>query len=168
MESFTSGSVEAGSEAMLDTARITSSEDWHHGWLRDYALAVAVFTATIPPQLLDLSARAGGRVPVPLSMLAELFVYACSFALVVLFVAAVDGRAWRRLPAIETRTPNFRGILLPATVVGSQFLVLVAGEVAFEGLESELVAAVLLGVVGNALAFCGCLVLATVYGRRAA
>jgi len=166
MEKFISEPVEPAAERMLGTARITSGEDWHHGWLRDYALAVAVFTATIPLQLLDLSARAAGRVAEPLAVLAQLSLYVCSFALVVLLVAAVDARVWRRLPPVENRTPNFRGLLLPATVVVAWFLTLAVGEVVFDGLESDLVAAVLFGVVGNALAFCGCLVLATVYGRR--
>lgn len=166
MKTFRSEPREPTAEDMLGTARITSDEDWHHGWLRDYALAVAVFTATIPLQVLDLSARTTGSIAEPLAVVAELALYAVSFALVVLAVAAIDGRIWRRLPAVETRTPNFRGVLLPATVVVSWFLVLAVGELVFDGLDSELVAAVLWGVVGNGLAFCGCAVLATVYGRR--
>lgn len=151
---------------MPSTARITSGERWHHGWLRDYALAVAVFTALIPLELFDLSARATGRVTEPLAVLAELLLYVGSFALVVLAVAAVDGRCWRLLPTVSDRTTNFRAGLLPATVVLSWVLTLVVGEVALGGIESDLVAAALWGGVGNALAFCGCVALATVYGRR--
>ncbi len=151
---------------MVSTAQITSRDGWNHGWVRDYALSVAVFTAGIPILVAGSLVPGTDALPEPVSLAVGMVLYLALFALLVLFLAVVDEQFAHHLPTVVDPTPNFRVGLVPATVVFSWVLALSVGFVVFAGLDSDLVAGIVWGIGGNTLAFVACVALANAYGNR--
>lgn len=165
---YVSPRANPGTQTMFGVSRshVISRENWNHGWLYDYSVTVAFFTAGIPIQVANSLFPVSDLLSGQLSVVAACLLYGALFVVLVLAVGVVDGQYSGQFPTVTDPTPNFRAGLIPAAVVGSWVLVGGLGQVLLGESSPEVALGVLWAVVGNGIAFLACLLLARQYARR--
>lgn len=142
-----------------------SVNEWNHQWLRYYSFAVAPCTALIVSHLFHYQLASYQPIHNAILAIVDILSFGFVFSYTLTLISIVDSKFVQYLPVMGDLTLNFRGGVIPVTVVSSFSFVYFIASFSFGINDSSPLMNIFLSTIGNLISFCACIVLIIIRNR---